>query len=43
MCKILQLISICYLAVHPTQRPEPDLINRGGKPVLHMGAFVDDQ
>ena len=43
MCKFLQMISICYLAVHPAQRAEPDLINRGGKPALHMGAFVGDQ
>jgi len=43
MCKFLQMISICYLVVHPDQRPEPSLFNPGGKPALHKGAFVGDQ
>ena len=42
MCKFLQMISICYLVVHPDQRLEPSLINPGGKPALHKGAFVGD-
>ena len=41
--KILQLIPICYRAVHPAQRPEPQLINPGGKPALHKGAFEGGQ
>jgi len=43
ICKIQQLIPICYLAVHPAQRPEPQLINPGGKPALHKGAFEGGQ
>ena len=43
MCKFPQMISICYLTVHPAQRLEPHLISRGGKRALHKGAFVGDQ
>ena len=43
MCKFLQMISICYLTVHPAQRLEPHLTSRGEKLALHKGAFVDDQ
>ena len=47
ICKILQLIPICYLTVHPqnSTRPSPALmqINRAGKPALRKGAFVGDQ
>ena len=46
MCKILELIPICYLTVHPQKstRPSPALMqfSRGGKPALHKGAFVGD-
>lgn len=41
--KILRLIPICYLTVHPAQLPEPHLISRGGKPALRKGAFEGDQ
>ena len=43
MCKFPQMISICYLAVHPARRAETNLINPGGKPALRKGAFVGDQ
>jgi hypothetical protein len=44
---ILRLIPICYLTLQAqnSNRLSPALmqINRGGKLVLHMGAFVGDQ
>ena len=47
ICKILQLIPICYLTVHPqnSTRPSPALmqINRAGKPALRTGASSLDQ